>query len=238
MNKQSTTLLKRTIEDSDTKWGRVFDLAIQSLIVFSLITFSFETLPGLSDSTRYWLSLAELATISVFTIEYLLRVYVSDHKLAYIFSFFGLVDLIAIIPFYIAPGVDLRSIRAFRLLRLFRIFKLVRYSMALRRFHRAFLIAREEIILFSCVTMLLLYLSAIGIYYFEHSVQPDKFSSIFHSLWWAVVSFTTVGYGDMYPVTTGGKMFTFCVLLLGVGVISVPAGLIASALSKAREFEE
>ena len=82
--------------------------------------------------------------------------------------------------------------------------------------------------------MILLYLSAVGIYYFEHEVQPDRFTSVFHSSWWALTTLTTVGYGDMFPITTGGKVFTFFVLLIGLGIVAVPTGLIASALSQAR----
>ena len=78
----------------------------------------------------------------------------------------------------------------------------------------------------------------VGIYYFENEAQPEVFSSVFHSLWWSVCTLTTVGYGDVYPVTTGGKIFTFVVLATGLGIISVPAGLVASALSKARELED
>ena len=103
----------------------------------------------------------------------------------------GIIDLLAILPFYLSFGVDLRSIRAFRLLRLFRMFKLVRYSKAMQRFHRAFLIAREELVLFLLVTMILLYLAAVGIDHFEHNAQPDAFASVFHSLWWAVITLTT-----------------------------------------------
>ncbi len=77
-----------------------------------------------------------------------------------------------------------------------------------------------------------------GIYYFEHQAQPEEFASIFHSLWWAVATLTTVGYGDVYPITTGGRIFTFVVLLIGLGIVAVPAGLLASALAKAREMDE
>lgn len=229
--------LKRIIENSNTPSGRLFDVAIQSLIVLSLITFSIETLPGLSDSAVQWLTYIEIATVAVFTFEYFLRILVSDHKLRFIFSFFGLVDLLSVLPFYIASGIDLRSVRAFRLLRLFRVFKIVRYNRAIRRFHVALLIAREELVLYLLVTLMLLYFAAVGIYFCEHEAQPAVFASVFHSLWWAVATLTTVGYGDVYPVTTGGRIFTFVVLLVGLGVVSVPAGLVASALSKARELE-
>ena len=85
--------------------------------------------------------------------------------------------------------------------------------------------------------MILLYLSSVGIYYFENSAQPNAFKSIFHSLWWAIATLTTVGYGDVYPVTAGGKVFTFFVLSIGLGVIAVPTGMVASALAKARDEE-
>ena len=133
---------------------------------------------------------------------------------------------------------SLRSLRAFRLLRLVRTLKMVRYSKAMQRFHRAILIAKEEIVLFFALTLLLLYFAAVGIYYFENVAQPEAFASVFHSLWWAVVTLTTVGYGDVYPVTVGGRVFTFFVLLIGLGMVSVPPGLVASAMSKARELEE
>jgi len=124
------------------------------------------------------------------------------------------------------------------LLRLFRVFKLVRYSKAIQRFHRAFVIAREELVLYFAVTLLLLYMAAVGIYFFENKAQPDVFTSVPHSLWWAVATLTTVGYGDVYPITAGGRLFTFLVLIIGLGVVAVPAGLVASALSKAREMDD
>lgn len=231
------TTLKRIVEYSETRWGRVFDLSIQLLIIASLVTFSIETLPDLDADTRTWLSAFETVTVVIFTVEYLLRLAVADHKLRFVFSVFGIIDLVSILPFYLSSGVDLRSVRAVRMLRLFRVLKLARYSRAIRRVHRALLIAREELILFVCVTLLLLYLAAVGIYYFGNEAQPKQFASVFHSLWWAVATLTTVGYGDVYPVTVGGRIFTFFVLMIGLGVVSIPAGLIASAFAKAREIE-
>ena len=164
----------------------------------------------------------------------MLRFYTAENKLKFIFSFFGIVDLFAILPFYLSTGLDLRSLRIFRLLRLITILKLFLYSKAIRRFHRALIIAKEELILFGCVAIILLYLSAVGIYYFEHSAQPEQFKSVFHSLWWAVATLTTVGYGDIYPITAGGRVFTFAVLMLGLGIVAVATGLVSSALSQAR----
>jgi len=229
--------LKSVIQDPTTKAGLAFGLTIQALIVLSLVTFSVETLPNLSEPTRRVLRFTEVTTVAIFTGEYLLRLLVADRKLSFVFSFYGIIDLLAILPFYIASGLDLRSIRVVRLLRLFRIFKLVRFSQAIQRFHRAFLIAREEFILFFSVAAVLLYVSAVGIYYFEARAQPDAFGSVFHSLWWAVVTLTTVGYGDVYPITVGGRVFTFLVLMVGLGIVAVPTGIMASALSLARTIE-
>ncbi|MDA7979586.1 MAG: ion transporter [Pirellulales bacterium] len=201
--------LRELLEEPETRHGRSFALSIQALILLSLIAFSIETIPELPTRWRSTLHYFELVTVILFTVEYVLRVYVARNKLAFATSFFGVIDLFAILPFYLSLGVDLRSIRAFRLLRLFRIFKLARFSRASRRFHSALVIAREEIILFLAATGILLYLSAVGIYTFEHSAQPEAFSSVFDSLWWSVVTLTTVGYGDVYPITVGGRIFTF-----------------------------
>ena len=218
-------------------FGRL-DYVIQALIVLSLIAFAIETLPTLSPEWRRYLRIFEVVTVSIFTIEYFLRLVLCRPRLSYAFSFFGVVDLIAILPFYLSTGIDLRSIRAFRMLRLFRLLKLARYSAAMQRIHRAFLIAKEELVLFGAVALIVLYLSSVGIYYFERDAQPEAFGSVFHSLWWSVATLTTVGYGDVYPITVGGRVLTFFILIVGLGIVAVPTGLFASALSRAREDEK
>jgi voltage-gated potassium channel len=230
--------LKNIVDGSETRAGKAFAIGVQLLILISLVTFSISTLPELSPKALRLLKWVEVVTVALFTFEYLLRIVAADRKLKYIFSFFGLVDLLAILPFYFSTRLDLRAVRAFRLMSLIRILKLARYNSAVRRFHLAFLIAKEELILFFAATVLMLFIAATGMYYFEHDAQPDKFSSVFHSMWWAVATLTTVGYGDIYPVTVGGKIFTFFVLIIGLGVISIPIGLVASAFSKAREMDE
>lgn len=222
---------------SESRLARWLDLFVQTLIILSLIAYSIETLPDLPAEWHHRLKVFEAISVMVFTLEYLVRVYSASPRRDYVFSFFGLIDLLSIIPFYAGLSVDARSIRLFRILRLFRIFKLVRYSAAARRFHVALIIAKEELILFLCVTLIVLYVSAVGIYHFENEAQPDKFASVFHSLWWSVTTLTTVGYGDTYTITVGGRIFTFVILMIGLGVISIPAGLLASALSKARQME-
>jgi voltage-gated potassium channel len=231
------SLLKDLLENTDSPPGKNFALFIQILILLSLVTFSIDTLPDISDELRDGIAFIEVIVILIFSVEYLLRIVIAERKLKFIFSFYGLIDLIAILPFYISTGVDLRSVRIFRFLRLFRMLKLVRYSLAIRRFALALHIAREELVLFSLVTFFLLFLSAVGIYHFEHAAQPDKFKSIFDSIWWAVSTLTTVGYGDVYPITVGGRIFTFFVLMIGLGIVAIPTGLVASALSEVRKRE-
>ncbi len=230
--------LRKMILTSDTKAGRIFDVVIQALIIISLISFSIETLPDLSEETYYFLSKIEVFIVVIFSIEYIARVIITKKKLSYVFSFYGLIDLLAILPFYLSGSVSLQTLRVLRLLRLFRILKLTRYHMALTRISKALYIAKEELIIFSVITLILLYLSAVGIYHFEHEAQPENFRSIFDSLWWAVATLTTVGYGDVYPITFGGRMFTFVILMLGLGVVAVPTGIFASALASVRKDAE
>ncbi len=230
--------IKAIVERSDTSAGRVFDWIIQALILVSVVAFAIETLPDLSSKIRGALRIIEIVIVILFTIEYFLRLYVADRKIGYVLSFYGMIDLVAVAPFYLAAGIDLTSLRIFRMMRIFQLMKILRYNKAIDRFSRAFVIAREEIILFSMVTGILLYISALGIYYFESEAQPEIFKSVFHSLWWAVATLSTVGYGDMYPITLGGRIFTFFILMIGLGIVAVPTGLFSAALSKARMEEQ
>jgi len=226
--------IKNIVERNDTKWGRSFDLFIQVLILVSVVSFMFETIPTLSPEYMRILRIIEIVSVIIFTIEYILRIIVADKPLKFIFSLFGIFDLLAILPFYLVTGMDWRSLRAFRFLRLFQIFKLSRYSKAMKRFSRAISLIREEFMLFTIITFILIYFSAIGIYYLERDAQPDVYTSVFDSLWWAVSTLTTVGYGDIYPVTIGGKVFTYFILIISIGIIAVPAGLMSSALAEIR----
>jgi len=203
----------------------------------AIVCFSIDTLPNQSPQTERILDIFEWTIIAIFTVEYLLRILVADRKLKFIFSFLGLIDLLAILPFYLALDVDLRMLRALRFLRVFSALKIVRYNKAMQRLAHAFHIAKEEIVLFLVTALLLIYFSAVGIYYFENQAQPEVFSSVFDSLWWSVITLTTVGYGDMHPITVGGRIFTFVILLIGLGIFAVPAGLVASAMVTAREME-
>ena len=230
--------LKQVVEDNTTQSGKIFDYSVQILILISIVSLTLETLPNLEPETYKLLYAIDLFCISLFTIEYLLRVLVAENKIKYVTSFYGVIDLLAILPFILPTKVDLRILRSFRVLRVFRAQHLTRYSRALTKFRIAFGLIKEEIVLFLIITFILIYISATGIYYFEHAAQPELFSSIFHSLWWAVVTLTTVGYGDIYPITTGGRVFTFFMLTIGVGVVAVPAGLVATSLIKAGRIME
>lgn len=218
--------------------ARYLDIGIHVLIVLNLIAFAVETLPNLDPEISRFLDSFEIACVIIFSVEYLIRLVSAPNRLKYAFSFIGLIDLLAVLPFYFYGVIDWRTLRAFRMLRLIRGLRLVRFNKAMDRFALAARMVREEIILFLLVAFIVLYLTSAGIYYFENEAQPEAFASIFHSFWWAIVTLTTVGYGDIYPITVGGKVFTFFVLIVGVGVITIPAGLVASALTRAREIED
>jgi voltage-gated potassium channel len=229
--------LRTIVEDNTTKKGKVFDFIIQVLIFLSLIAFSIETLPVLPEWIINSLIAFETFCIYIFLAEYILRVFVSKKPFTYIFSFYGVIDFLAIAPYFISSFVDLRFLRAFRIFRIFRVLKLVRYNKAIRRVSIAAKEVKEEVALFLIATLILIFIVSAGIYFFENEAQPDKFQSVFHSMWWTIVTLTTVGYGDVYPITVGGKIFTFFILILGLGIVTIPAGLVASALTKARETE-
>jgi len=229
--------LRAVIEDTSTSKGKIFDYFIQALILLSLLAFTIETFPDNSKVTIELLNTFEFLCVIIFSIEYLLRVIVSKKPLKYIFSFYGVIDFLAIFPFYLKSIYDLRALRAFRIFRIFRALKLIRYNRALNRFNIASKIVKEELILFLILTSIFVFIASAGIYFFENEAQPENFSSVIHSGWWAIVTLTTVGYGDVYPITVGGKIFTTFIVLIGVGIVTIPAGLVASALSKAREIE-
>jgi voltage-gated potassium channel len=229
--------IRKIVEDNSSRKGKLFDYFIQVLILFSLVAFAISTLPNNTKETIRLLNVFEITCVAIFTIEYALRVFVAEKPLKYIFSFYGIIDFLAIFPFYLRSVYDLRALRAFRVFRIFRTLKLIRYNKALNRFHIAAGIVKEEIVLFLIITAIFIFLASTGIYYFENAAQPEIFTSVIHSGWWAVVTLTTVGYGDVYPITVGGKIFTFFILIIGVGIVTIPAGLVASALSKAREIE-
>ncbi|TVZ42029.1 voltage-gated potassium channel [Alteromonadaceae bacterium 2753L.S.0a.02] len=218
--------------------GGKLDWVIAALIIISVVGFAVETLPDIHPRTRFILATLEWLTVAAFTAEYVYRIYRAPNKWRFIFSFYGIIDLLAILPYLIAPAVDLRSIRLLRFLRFIRLLKLTRYNRALLHFALALNYAREEIVISITGTSVLVFLASVGIYYFEHPAQPEVYRSIFDALWWAVATFTTVGYGDIYPITTGGRLFTMGVLFLGLGLVAGTTGILASALMKVKNEQQ
>ena len=224
--------LLKNIFDNTKLIGKSFEIFIQLLIVLSIVTFSIETLPDLSFEVLKILSIIEISCVIIFSIEYIGRVAFSEKGFKYIFSFYGIIDLIAILPFYISLGLDLRSIRILRLLRLFRILKLSKFNKALEILSKSFNSIRTELSIVIMFALVFIYLSSVGIYFFENEAQPENFKSIFHSIWWAIATLTTVGYGDVYPITLGGKIFSSIIILIGIGIVAIPTGLIASSINQ------
>lgn len=220
--------INRVLESSS------FNFVASFIIIYSVICYSLDTLPNNDQELVNFLYYSEFVVVVLFTLEYLSRIYVAENRIQFIFSFYGLIDLLAIIPFYLATAIDLRALRLLRLMRILRLLKFARYNKAVGRFVKALYLSKDELFVFLFASFIMFYLAAFGIYHFEHKAQPEVFSSIFDSLWWAVATLTTVGYGDIYPITTGGRIFTFFILMIGLGLIAVPTGIVASALSEVR----
>ncbi len=207
------------------------------------LTFSIGTLPNIPIKAAAFLDASDYVVFGLFTIEYALRIATAPSKRKYLFGFYGVLDLLALAPFYLtvvlglAVGLELEAVRIFRLFGAIQLLRLVRYTGAARRFRLALALAKEELVLVLTVVAVLLFVSSVGIYYFEHEKQPEKFGSVLHSMWWAIVTLTTVGYGDVYPITAAGRIFTGIVMVCGLAVVAVPAGIMASALSEVRAQE-
>ena len=223
----------------DIVQGAAFIAVIQFLILASAVVFVLESdrdVWGLAGYATHFLIL-DWVFFVLFSAEYALRVYIEPRKRDFIFSFYGIIDLLAILPsLFLVPGF--RVLRVLRFLRVFRIFKATRFILAVDRLATALRGIQQELLALVILSLMLVYLAACGIHYFERDVQPEKFGSILDSMWWAVVTLTTVGYGDVYPETGGGRVFTALVTLVGVGLIAIPSGLLASALTEARVERE
>lgn len=211
--------------------ARVAERIIEALIIYSIVTMALETMPELSAYQRFF-QVSETVVVAIFTVEYLVRWLASKNRARYPFTFLAIVDLLAILPFYIAIGIDIRGLRAIRLLRTFRILKLGRYSEAMRMLGEAFRRTAPEMAAFSFVAAVVIVISAMLLYYAEHDAQPETYTSIPSSLWWAIVTLTTVGYGDVYPATTIGRLVASVVMLMGIGFIAIPTGLLSSSMTE------
>ena len=179
----------------------------------------------------------ELISILIFSFEYIYRIVTSYRENQwvgvknYVFSFFGFIDLISILPFYLKQFVllDGRFFRILRLFRLTRVFKLGRDSESLKLFIKALSAVRNELKFTLFLSVLTILFSASAIYFLENKAQPEVFSSITSSIWWATVSLATVGYGDVVPVTVWGKIFASIISLVGIGIVAIPTGIISAS---------
>ena len=205
-------------------------LAIMGLILYSIITVCLETVPELSQYAWFF-KVSETIVVVIFTVEYFGMWYLSDDRWRYPFRPMSIIDLLAILPFYLHMGIDLRAIRADRLLRIFRVLKLGRHSRAIQTVGEALRRSSPELSVTAFAGGIFILISAMALYYAENRAQPDVFSSIPASLWWAVVTLTTVGYGDVYPVTTLGRVIASIIMLIGIGMIAVPTSILASTFS-------
>ncbi|WP_372602772.1 ion transporter [Actibacterium sp.] len=222
----------RALDGANPLLGQMVPRFIAAVIVLSVFAISIETVPSLSAHWSMGLAVFEWICLVVFLAEFVARLACTPNPLSYLFSFWGVIDALACIPALLLFRTDLVAIRALRLIRLARILKLTKTSAAFDRLGRAFWFVRYEMSAFMMVAGLLIYFAAVGIYFFENSAQPATFSSIPASLWWAIATLTTVGYGDVYPITAGGRIFTGLILLVGLGIVAVPSALVTSALTE------
>lgn len=214
--------------------------AILALIVLNVAAVFAESVPVLRQRYEPYFNLFELFSVSVFTVEYLLRVWSCtadarfDHpikgRLKFIFSGMAIIDLLAILPFYLTfMAVDLRTLRALRLVRLARLAKFGRYREASLTLTRVVQAKREELALTLSLLLILALICASLMYFAEGTVQPDKFPSIPAAMWWAIITITTIGYGDVYPVTPLGRVIAVFTALLGILMIALPTGVFGAA---------
>jgi voltage-gated potassium channel len=215
----------------------IIDKFIYILIFLNVGAMILESHVSIKEAYKASFYVFEIVSIVIFSAEYIYRIVHAGYKegfkgvVTYVFSFYGLIDLISILPFYLNQilKIDGRFFRILRLFRLTRIFKVGRKSKSLKVFTRALMSVKSELTFTLFLSVITILFSASAIYYLENEAQPDKFSSITESIWWATVSLATVGYGDVYPVTVGGKIFASLISLVGIGVVAIPTGVISAA---------
>lgn len=229
--------------DAPSRW---FDFGIRALIALNVVAVILETVPALHDAAGAFFWWFETFSVTVFTVEYLARVWscVEDSRYAapvrgrlrYAVTPLAVIDLMAVLPSLLPlVGVDLRLLRGVRLFRLFRILKLTRYSASLRAMGRVFRRRREELtITLSAIGLLLLVASSL-MYFAEHAAQPEKFSSIPEAMWWGVVTLTTLGYGDVYPVTSLGRLLGGVIALSGLLIVALPTAILGAGFIEEME---
>jgi voltage-gated potassium channel len=230
--------------------GLLTDWFILLLIAANVIAVMLETIDPIWARFANLFHWFEVFSVSVFTVEYLARLWAAveergfEHpvrgRLRYASRFLMVIDLLAILPFYLAAlgiGFDLRFLRALRLVRLFRLFKLARYSQAVDAFLVVLKDRREKLVIAVSANLLLLIVASSVMYIVEHPAQPDVFPSIPETMWWGVITLTTVGYGDVVPTTMLGQLVGAVVAVLGIGMFALPAALIATGFAEATGVE-
>jgi voltage-gated potassium channel len=224
------------IFEADTPGGKAFDIVLLVLIVASIVAVMLESVPAIETSYSGWLNGIEWAITILFTAEFILRIWAVEKPSTYLFSFYGVIDFLAVIPTYltmITVGAHgLIMIRALRLLRIFRVFKLTRYTSEGSVLIRALKASRTKISVFLFAVFMLVIVLGTIMYLIEGA--ESGFTSIPRGIYWAVVTLTTVGYGDIAPVTNLGQFVAALVMILGYGIIAVPTGIVTAEYTQAR----
>ncbi len=227
-------------ELGDTNWDRAINAFIIILIVLNVSAVMLETVPAIHEPNKEFFRTFDTISVIIFTVEYLLRVWSSNHdpryrhsiigRLRFIFSLDGLIDLLAILPFYVQAfvGFDLRILRILRLFRFVRLFRLTAYMRSAQMVKNVFISRKNELLLALVLVLFFIIIASCLIYFAEHNTQPDDFSSIPATMWYAVVTATSIGYGDMVPVTSVGKTLSSLISLAGLPLFALPAGIITA----------
>ena len=227
------------IFEADTVNGKLFDVILLIAILLSIIGVMLESVDEIDKKYHELIMAFEWGFTILFTIEYFFRIYAVNRPLKYIFSFMGIVDFLAIIPTYlifIFPAVHWMSvIRAIRLIRIFRIFKLSRYLRGAHTMQIALRSSRPKIIVFLLSVMLLVIILGTLMYIIESSASTNGFENIPDSIYWAIITLTTVGYGNIVPMTILGKVVASFIMILGYGIIAVPTGIVTAEFSRKRK---
>ena len=226
--------LYKIIFETDTKAGRLFDIFLLWIILVSVITVVVESVPSIGNSYPNVFYTIELLLTVIFTIEYIVRIWVSPKPVAYIFSIWGIIDFLSVLPTYLGIIIGgyhyLLVVRIFRLLRVFRILRLVQFNSEAKILVEALKSSRYKISVFFIAVLAIVVLLGTLMYVIEGGEKG--FTSIPESIYWAIVTITTVGYGDLVPHTTLGKFLSSIAMIVGYAIIAVPTGIVTAELSK------
>jgi len=223
LNKTLKRHLSHVVDNPDSGIGKVFSFFLVILISLSIFFFIIETTPQGAVYLDYFHQF-DIFVITVFAIEYLIRLYLAPHKLKYITSPLAVIDLLVIASFLIAL-TNFTFLRSFRVLKILQLLKIFRYSETLTQFFKSFKNYRQEFQIFSVSLIVALVIGASGLYYLEREVNP-LLSTIPDAMWWSVVTVSTVGYGDIVPITWGGKILAGIMMFMGLGVIAIFTAII------------